>query len=137
MPTEADTDAQRQQDAARLVALEGKLSARRPAAAPHAFGPGALGQSFDHANQAWRMVIELVAGLVIGFGIGYGLDRLFGTLPIFLVVFILAGFAAGVKTIMRTAREMAAASPTPPQGTGQNEKTGGPAADDDDEDEGR
>jgi len=52
------------------------------------------------------MVIELVAGLMIGFGIGYGLDTLFGTKPIFLVLFILAGFAAGVKTMLRSAKEM-------------------------------
>ena len=48
----------------------------------------------DHHSQAhlaWRMVIELVTGIVIGFGIGYGLDSLFGTLPIFLVVFVLLG----------------------------------------------
>jgi ATP synthase protein I len=51
-------------------------------------------------------VIELVAGLMIGFGIGYGLDTLLGTTPVFLVLFILAGFAAGVKTMLRSAREV-------------------------------
>ncbi len=58
------------------------------------------------ANLAWRMVIELVAGLAIGFGIGYRLDRLFGTLPIFMVLFILLGLAAGVKTMLRSAQEV-------------------------------
>ena len=51
------------------------------------------------------MVIELVSGLGIGFGIGYGLDILLGTLPILLVLFTLLGFAAGVKTMLRTAQE--------------------------------
>ena len=63
----------------------------------------------DHnsgAHLAWRMVIELVAGIAIGFGIGYGLDVLFGTLPIFLVIFILLGFVAGVKTMLGTAQEV-------------------------------
>lgn len=55
---------------------------------------------------AWRMVIELVAGIAIGFGIGYGLDWLFGTLPIFLILFIGFGFVAGVRTMMRTAQEV-------------------------------
>ncbi|MDZ4310748.1 MAG: AtpZ/AtpI family protein, partial [Cypionkella sp.] len=50
--------------------------------------------------------LELVAGLMIGFGIGYGLDTLFGTMPIFLVLFVLAGFAAGVKTMLWSAKEM-------------------------------
>jgi len=47
-----------------------------------------------------------VAGLGIGFGIGYGLDSLFGTMPIFLVLFIFFGFAAGVLTMMRSAKEV-------------------------------
>ena len=63
----------------------------------------------DHhsaAHLAWRMVIELVVGLAIGFGIGYGLDNVFDTMPLFLVVFIFLGFAAGVKTMMRSAKEV-------------------------------
>lgn len=54
------------------------------------------------------MVIELVAGILIGFAIGYGLDAVLGTMPIFLVVFILLGFAAGVRVMMRTATEFQA-----------------------------
>ena len=66
-------------------------------------------QFHDHhsgAGAAWRMVIELVVGLAMGFGIGYGLDYLFGTIPIFLVLFTLLGFAAGVRTMMRSAAEL-------------------------------
>lgn len=58
------------------------------------------------AGAAWRMVIELVVGLGMGFGIGFGLDRLFGTIPIFLILFTLIGFAAGVRTMMRSAKEL-------------------------------
>ena len=58
------------------------------------------------ANMAWRMVIELVAGIAIGFGIGFGLDWLFGTVPIFLILFIGLGMAAGIRTMMRTAEEV-------------------------------
>ena len=63
----------------------------------------------DHhkaAQLAWRMVIELVAGLGIGFGIGYGLDVLFGTVPVFLVAFTMLGFIAGVRTMLRSAKEI-------------------------------
>lgn len=63
-------------------------------------------EHYSLAQQGWRMVTELVAGLLIGFGIGYGLDALFGTLPIFLVLFTLLGFVAGVRTMMRTAQEI-------------------------------
>jgi ATP synthase protein I len=58
------------------------------------------------AQQGWRMVTELVSGLLIGVGLGYGLDVLFGTLPIFLVVFTLLGFVAGVNVMMRTSKEI-------------------------------
>lgn len=72
-------------------------------------------EHYSQAHLAWRMVIELVAGLALGFGIGYGLDVLFGTLPILMVLFTLLGFAAGVKTMMRSAKEaqskMSAAPP--------------------------
>lgn len=52
------------------------------------------------------MVIELVVGMGLGLAIGYGLDALFGTRPIFLVVFALLGFAAGIRTMLRTAEEV-------------------------------
>ena len=60
------------------------------------------------AQQGWRMVTELVSGLLIGVGLGYGLDVLFGTLPIFLVVFTLLGFVAGVNVMIRTSKEIQA-----------------------------
>ena len=63
-------------------------------------------EHYSQAQLAWRMVIELVAGLGIGFGMGYGLDVLFGTLPIFMVLFTMLGLAAGVKTMLRSAQEI-------------------------------
>ena len=90
-------------DRARLAALEKRIETAKAAAAPRR---SAQEDNHRQAQLAWRMVIELVAGLLIGFGIGYGLDTLFGTMPIFLVLFVLAGFAAGVKTMLRSAKEM-------------------------------
>lgn len=86
----------------RLEALEAKIEAAKEAQAP---GPRA-DEHYSMANQAWRMVVEMVSGLGIGFGIGYGLDSLLGTIPIFLVIFTLLGLAAGVQTMIRTAREI-------------------------------
>ena len=57
-------------------------------------------------QSAWRMVVELVTGMIVGFGIGYGLDYFLNTLPIFLVTFTLLGFAAGVRIMMQTAKEL-------------------------------
>lgn len=69
---------------------------------------GETGKAFSQGEMAWRMVIELVSGMLLGLAIGYGLDFVFGTRPIFLVIFALFGFAAGVKTMLGTARQMAA-----------------------------
>ncbi len=63
---------------------------------------------YSQAQVAWRMVTELVAGLGIGFGIGYGLDSLLGTTPWLMVLFVFIGLAAGVQTMMRTAKEVEA-----------------------------
>lgn len=64
-------------------------------------------KGFSQGEVAWRMVIELCTGLMLGVGIGYGLDVLLGTLPVFLIIFALIGFAAGIKTMLGTARQMA------------------------------
>lgn len=95
----AETDQDRK---ARLEALEAKLANKRAPDETHRHQD----EHHSQVQAGWRMVIELVTGLVMGFGIGYGLDVLFGTLPIFLIVFTLLGFVAGVKTMMRTAKEM-------------------------------
>ena len=55
---------------------------------------------------AWRMVIELVVSVMVGAAMGWGLDWLFGTLPAFLIVMSLFGFAAGVRMMMRAAEEL-------------------------------
>ncbi|WP_121061372.1 AtpZ/AtpI family protein [Chachezhania antarctica] len=97
-----DEDDQRQ----RLAQLEAKLDAAKKARVP----PPPKQDAHSQAQLAWRMVIELVAGLGIGFGLGYGLDTLLGTKPLFIVVFIFLGFAAGIKTMMRSAAEVQRAS---------------------------
>jgi ATP synthase protein I len=71
-------------------------------------------EHYSQAQLAWRMVIELVAGLGIGFGIGYGLDWLFGTLPFLMVIFTFLGLAAGVQTMIRSAKEIQAANMAAP-----------------------
>ena len=85
-----------------LKQLEAKLDAAKKRNAPK---PRA-DKTVDESHLAWRMVIELVVGLGIGFGIGFGLDSLFGTLPIFLILFVLLGLAAGIKVMLRSAQEL-------------------------------
>mgnify|MGYP001797097845 FL=1 len=89
-------------DADRLKALEAKIAALKQPAEVKDHSE----EHYSQAQLAWRMVIELVSGLGIGFGIGYGLDTLFGTQPFLMVLFILLGLAAGVLTMMRSAKEV-------------------------------
>ena len=89
-------------DPEKLKELENRLAKARAANAPKTVKE----EHHTMANMAWRMVIELVAGIAIGFGIGFGLDWLFGTMPIFLILFIGLGMVAGIRTMMRTADEV-------------------------------
>lgn len=50
-----------------------------------------------------RLSAELVGGVVVGFLLGWLFDRLLGTSPWGLIVFLLLGFAAGVLNVMRSA----------------------------------
>lgn len=88
----------------RLRRLEDRLEAARAERKPQS-RPGAAAK-YTQSSIAWRMVTELVAGMLLGLGIGWGLDSLFGTRPVFLVLFALLGFGAGVRTMMRTAADV-------------------------------
>jgi len=90
-------------DPDRLRALEAKLDKIRAKPAPVR---DQTGKGFSQGEVAWRMIIELCTGMVLGMGIGYGVDVLAGTLPIFLIIFSGIGFAAGIKTMLGTARAM-------------------------------
>ena len=86
----------------RLDALEARIRAAREARRPKPSSQGDI----SSAALAWRMVTELVLGLLIGAGIGWGIDGALGTGPLFLLIFGLLGFAAGVRTMMRSAEEV-------------------------------
>ncbi|MEX0366533.1 MAG: AtpZ/AtpI family protein [Ruegeria sp.] len=86
----------------RLSQLEERIEAAKKAKQPKPRADADI----SGGELAWRMVIEMVSGLAIGFGIGYGLDSLFGTIPIFLVLFTLLGLVAGVKVMLRSAKEV-------------------------------
>ena len=105
-------------DPERLKALSDRIAEVRRGQAPRKRADAEASQ----AQHAWRMVTELVAGLAIGFGIGYGLDAVFGTRPVFLVLFILLGFAAGVRVMLRTAAEIQTRQTAPPCGDERDER---------------
>lgn len=90
-------------DPDRLQALEKRLKQVKGKEAP---AKSNTAKGFSQGEVAWRMVIELATGIMLGTAIGYGIDVLAGTLPVFLVIFSLFGFAAGVKTMLGSAREL-------------------------------
>ncbi len=53
-----------------------------------------------------RIGVELVAAVVVGGVLGYLLDGWLGTRPLFMVIFLLIGMAAGFLTVYRTAKEL-------------------------------
>ena len=87
----------------RLTELQTKIDAAKGGSGA---GKPRLEEEHSQAQIAWRMVTELVAGLGIGFAIGFGLDALAGSEPFMMVTFTLLGFWAGVRTMLRTAREI-------------------------------
>jgi ATP synthase protein I len=90
-------------DPDRLRDLEARLSKVKAKEPPPQTNTA---KGFSQGEVAWRMVIELATGIVLGSAIGYGLDVLFGTLPVLLIIFSLLGFAAGIRTMLGTAREL-------------------------------
>jgi len=79
------------------------LASRRPATADGGEGgkPGTGGMS--GMGQALKLSSEFIAGVAVGAGLGWLIDRLAGTSPWGLIVFLLLGFAAGVLNVLRSA----------------------------------
>jgi ATP synthase protein I len=95
MPTEREKAA--------LEGIDARIAALREARKP-VRNPGA--DKVSMASLAWRMVTELVVGVLLGAAIGWWLDSVLGTVPLFLLIFVVLGFAAGVRTMMRSADEV-------------------------------
>jgi len=110
-------------DLSRLRDLDARIARAKEAQEPK---PPKTTDSHVMAQQGWRMVTELVAGLLIGLGIGWGLDAAFGTRPLFLVLFVLLGLAAGIRVMLRTASELQPRQHDPGKPPGQaRDETGG------------
>ena len=94
----------------RLDELGAKLT---EAQGRHGLAPRLQSQSQGAAfGQALRLGVELVAGVAVGGFIGWALDRLFGTAPLFMVVFLALGATAGILNVVRTAKRMQAEAPS-------------------------
>ena len=101
-PTEAQEVAEERALSARLDDLGRRLKQTRAAdekaAAKRVVEPPRQGYAM-----AMRLGADFVAGVVVGAAIGWGIDRLFGTSPWGLIVFLLMGFGAGILSVLRSA----------------------------------
>lgn len=52
---------------------------------------------------ALKLSSEFIAGILVGIGVGWLIDRLAGTSPWGLIIFLLLGFTAGVLNVLRSA----------------------------------
>jgi ATP synthase protein I len=105
--TREDKGASRSAEEAALSARLRSLGERLDQVGPgRTVKPGsASGSSTDMSGFArgMRLSAELVGGVVIGFILGWLFDRVLGTSPWGLIVFLLLGFVAGVLNVMRSA----------------------------------
>jgi ATP synthase protein I len=72
--------------------------------------PAASYQGASDYSKGYRLASEFVAGVLVGGLIGYGIDYVVGSLPLFLIVFLLLGFGAGILNMSRAANR---SQPTP------------------------
>ena len=68
-------------------------------------------------GNGWRVASELIAALLVAVALGIGRDRVFHTTPLFLLIGIFIGFAAGILNVRRSMN-----TPPPASGDGENDK---------------
>ncbi len=56
---------------------------------------------FESLGLASMMGIHLVSGVIVGMGMGYYLDKVFGTKPWLMLLFLVFGIVAGYKNMFR------------------------------------
>ena len=60
---------------------------------------------FGQLLDASSVGINLVASTFVGLAMGYGLDKLFGTSPYLMVIFLVLGIIAGFRNLMKIAKK--------------------------------
>ena len=95
---------------------------RRRAALDAKLGPDPDEEAAEAARASGRSDLarglklssEFIAGVVVGAGLGWFIDRLAGTSPFGLIVFLLLGFAAGILNVLRETGAVAQPRMRPP-----------------------
>ena len=105
----AGTDAGLGDISSRLKDLSSRLDAEKSLQAK-VEKPSTTYAGAQDYSKGYRLASEFVGAILVGALIGYGLDRVFNTLPLFMIVFLLAGFGAGILNMARATNRVAPAS---------------------------
>lgn len=106
--TPADPERREEDLARRSRELEAAIAARRPASGQGKDdGPATGGMA--GFGQALKLSSEFIAGVAVGAMLGWLIDKVAGTSPWGLIVFLLLGFVAGVLNVLRAAGAVAEA----------------------------
>ncbi len=90
----------------RAAALGERLDKHRADRAPKR----AKSSSGGAFGQALKMAIEPLVGVLFGLGVGLALDNALGTKPLFLVIMLVIGAAAGMLNLVRSAMKTSTGS---------------------------
>ena len=105
---DADEDAALQ---ARLSRLSSALEQHQnPAGSEEMKVPDLSGESLGATNLGFRVLVEFVSAILVGTLIGWQIDKWAHTGPVFLILFLMLGMAAGLVNIYRIT-----AGPKPPR----------------------
>jgi ATP synthase protein I len=101
-PGRGESDRETEAIKRRLHDLEDRV---RDAKARHEPAPSQAQDRGAAMGQALKLATEMIAGVAVGGFIGWWLDRMLGTQPFMLVVFLILGAAAGIVNVVRSAQE--------------------------------
>ena len=88
----------------RLRDLDTALAARRPMAKE---ADGQPGGGMSGIGNALRLSSEFIAAILVGAGLGWFIDRMAGTSPWGLILFLFLGFGAGILNVLRASGTVA------------------------------
>ena len=71
-------------------------------------GPTEFENDNSMLGMAWRISTELIVAVCLGCALGYGIDHFAGTKPIFIILGLVVGIAAGLKNTFRLVNKMEA-----------------------------
>ncbi len=115
--TQHDRSPAREGGCGEAPGLRERIAAARASPRPAAAGRAAA----SGYGMAMRLAIELVAALGVSVFLGLWLDRELGSAPLFLILLLIMGMAAGFMNVYRVVHGAGGGLPGAPLGGSKNE----------------